>query len=59
MKAAMMTTRKKKIPPMQSAVDGEGRFKAHKGEGRGRFRHLENFDLNMNCARVVIKARKP
>jgi hypothetical protein len=41
------------------AVDGEGRFKVRNGEGRERFRHLENFDMNMLCARVVIKARKP
>jgi SAM-dependent methyltransferase len=40
------------------AVDGEGRFKVHNEEGRERFRHLENFDMNMLCARVVIKARK-
>jgi ubiquinone/menaquinone biosynthesis C-methylase UbiE len=38
---------------------GEGRFKVHNDEGRERFRHLENFDMNMLCARVVIKARKP
>jgi arsenite methyltransferase len=44
---------------LTDAVEGEGRFKVHNGEGRERFRHLENFDMNLLCARVVIKARKP
>jgi arsenite methyltransferase len=45
---------------VEDAVDnGEGRFKVHNEEGREHFRHLENFDMNMLCARVVIKARKP
>lgn len=37
----------------------EGRFKVHNEEGRERYQHLENFDMNTLCARVVIKARKP
>ncbi len=37
----------------------EGRFKVHNEEGQKQYRHLENFDMNMLCARVVIKARKP
>jgi len=39
--------------------DGSGRFKVHNDEGSDEFRHLENFDMNALCARVVIKARKP
>eukprot|EP00588_Corethron_pennatum_P016712 CAMPEP_0194310140 /NCGR_PEP_ID=MMETSP0171-20130528/7069_1 /TAXON_ID=218684 /ORGANISM="Corethron pennatum, Strain L29A3" /LENGTH=644 /DNA_ID=CAMNT_0039063619 /DNA_START=155 /DNA_END=2089 /DNA_ORIENTATION=- len=39
--------------------DGEGRFKVHNEEGRQKYRHLEKFDMNKLCARVVIKARKP
>lgn len=37
----------------------EGRFKVHNEDGQEEYRHLENFDMNMLCARVVIKARKP
>ncbi len=37
----------------------EGRYKVHNEQGREEFRHLENFDMNALCARVVIKARKP
>jgi ubiquinone/menaquinone biosynthesis C-methylase UbiE len=37
----------------------EGRFKVHNEDGQKQYRHLENFDMNMLCARVVIKARKP
>jgi len=39
--------------------DSEGRFKVHNEEGRESFRHLENFDMNTLCARVVVKAKKP
>ena len=42
-----------------SEDDGPGRFKVHNDEGSDEFRHLENFDMNALCARVVIKARKP
>ena len=38
--------------------NGEGRFKVHNEEGQKQFRHLENFDMNQLCARVVIKASK-
>merc|ERR1711957_295780 len=38
--------------------DSEGRFKVHNEEGRESFRHLENFDMNTLCARVVVKAKK-
>mmetsp|Transcript_20623 Transcript_20623/g.30956 ORF Transcript_20623/g.30956 Transcript_20623/m.30956 type:complete len:114 (-) Transcript_20623:232-573(-) len=42
------------------ADDDDGsRYKVHHDEGRKRFRHLENFDMNELCARVVIKGRKP
>jgi Methylase involved in ubiquinone/menaquinone biosynthesis len=43
-------------------TDGEvdqSRFKVHNGDGQAQFKHLENFDMNQLCARVVIKARKP
>ena len=36
----------------------EGRFKVHNEDGQKQFRHLENFDMNQLCARVVIKATK-
>ena len=36
----------------------EGRFKVHNENGQKQFRHLENFDMNQLCARVVIKATK-
>ena len=39
--------------------DGNGRYKVHNEEGRKRFQHLDNFDMNKLCARVVLKARKP
>ena len=35
-----------------------GRFKVHNEEGESQFRHLQKFDMNMLCARVVIKATK-
>jgi len=37
----------------------DGRFKVHNEKGRQKYRHLEKFDMNALCARVVIKARKP
>ena len=42
-----------------NSEEGEGRFKVHNEEGQKQFHHLENFDMNQLCARVVIKARKP
>ena len=39
--------------------DNGDRYKVHNEEGRKRFRHLENFNMNELCARVVIKATKP
>ena len=38
--------------------EDEGRFKVHNEEGRERYHHLERFDMNKLCARVVIKAKK-
>merc|ERR1712160_178885 len=43
----------------ESKEEGEGRYKIHNEEGQNEFRHLEKFDMNNLCARVVIKARKP
>jgi len=37
----------------------EGRFKIHNNDEEEKYRHLENFDMNSLCARVVILARKP
>ncbi len=39
--------------------DKNGRYKVHNEDGRKRFKHLDSFDMNKLCARVVIKARKP
>jgi AAA ATPase containing von Willebrand factor type A (vWA) domain len=39
--------------------DDQSRFKVHNEDGQAQFKHLENFDMNQLCARVVIKARKP
>lgn len=44
--------------PGDEMDDEEGRFKVHNEEGQKQFRHLENFDMNQLCARVVIKASK-
>jgi hypothetical protein len=42
------------------AADNDNlRFKVHNKEGQKQFKHLENFDMNQLCARVVIKATKP
>ena len=38
--------------------EDEGRFKVHNKEGQERYQHLEHFDMNKLCARVVIKAKK-
>lgn len=38
--------------------DDSGRYKVHNEEGQKQYRHLENFDMNKLCARVVIKATK-
>ena len=35
------------------------RFKVHNAEGQNEYKHLENYDMNDLCSRVVIKARKP
>jgi hypothetical protein len=35
------------------------RYKVHNDEGQNEYRHLEHYDMNDLCARVVIKARKP
>jgi len=39
--------------------ESDGRYKVHNEEGREHYQHLEKFDMNDLCARVVIKARKP
>eukprot|EP00557_Chaetoceros_sp_GSL56_P005914 CAMPEP_0176488052 /NCGR_PEP_ID=MMETSP0200_2-20121128/6486_1 /TAXON_ID=947934 /ORGANISM="Chaetoceros sp., Strain GSL56" /LENGTH=665 /DNA_ID=CAMNT_0017884975 /DNA_START=1164 /DNA_END=3161 /DNA_ORIENTATION=- len=39
--------------------ENQSRFKVHNEEGQKQFQHLENFDMNQLCARIVIKARKP
>lgn len=39
--------------------DNQSRFKVHNEDGQKQFKHLENFDMNQLCARVVIKANKP
>ena len=38
--------------------DARGRKQVHGGGGK-EFRHLENYDMNELCARVVVVARKP
>ena len=42
-----------------NSTDNTNRYKVHNEDGRKRYIHLENFDMNELCARVVIKARKP
>jgi 2-polyprenyl-3-methyl-5-hydroxy-6-metoxy-1,4-benzoquinol methylase len=39
--------------------DDKSRYKVHNEEGRKRYVHLENFDMNQLCARITITARKP
>lgn len=51
------------IPDLEDGTEekrdgGKERFKIHK-DGSEEYRHLENFDMNRLCARVVVKARKP
>jgi len=37
----------------------DGRYKVHNEEGRKQYEHLEKFNMNDLCARIVIKAKKP
>jgi len=42
----------------EEKTEDNGRYKVHNEEGQKQYRHLENFDMDRICARVVIKAKK-